>query len=241
MEHHDKTSIEHDIGKTMGFSQVFTGAESFDAVNAAEKWLTKHGYSYGVMQQNAPIGIAKNTGRISKWYNLGSDTHRLDGAIVSDDFRDGPVTVYLERAPRGAGGHASRAPRKPRGKAELEVAYRAARIAVEEAVRASANAGNAAYPAASAAYKQARAVADALHSAVARARGPRKPSGRTTLATAKKDLAALGMSLRKSDGEYRVTFRGAKPGRAEEVAYYTDSIDDAVATGRAMSKERAKV
>lgn len=187
MESHDKTSVEHDIGKPMVFSQVFTGADSFDAVNAAEKWLTKHGYSYGVMQQNAPIGIAKNTGRIAKWYNLGSDVRKLDGAMVSDDFRDGSVTVYLDRTPRGAGGHTPRA----------------------EHVHAH--------------------------------RAPRKPSGRTTLAMAKKDLAALGMSLRKSDGEYRVTFRGAKPGRAEEVAHYTDSIEDAVATGRAMSKERSKV
>ena len=68
-----------------------------------------------------------------------------------------------------------------------------------------------------------------------------KHGGKTTLATAKKELAALGMSLRKSEGEYRVTFRGVKPGRAEDVAHYTDDIDDAVATGRSMSKERSKV
>jgi hypothetical protein len=96
-----KHTVEQEIGKTMTFSKTFTGANSFGAVHAAEEWLTEHGYSYGVMCSPAPIGIAKNAGYISKWYNLGTDTHKLDGAIVSADFRDGPVTVYLDYAPQG--------------------------------------------------------------------------------------------------------------------------------------------
>jgi len=68
-----------------------------------------------------------------------------------------------------------------------------------------------------------------------------KAAGTPTLAVAKKQLSALGMSLRKNEGEYRVTFQGVSPTRAEEVAHYTDDIDDAVRTGTAMSKERSKV
>jgi hypothetical protein len=233
MEHYDKASIEHDIGKTMTFSKVFAGTSSFDAVNDAEAWLAKHGYSYGYMEQNAPIGISKVFRRISKWYNMTTEDHRqLDGAMVSDDFRDGSVTVYLDRAPRGLSTHRS---------SPHAATVRAAEIEVAEAAAAAGNAGNRDYAAANERFLRAQETARLAHIAAGRVRAPRKPSGKTTLATAKKELSALGMSLRKSDGEYRVTFRGVKPGRAEEVSYYTDDIDDAVKTGTMMSKERSKV
>lgn len=43
-------------------------------------------------------------------------------------------------------------------------------------------------------------------------------------------LRAIGCTLRKRDGEYRVNVRGA----GEGTAYYTDDRADAVDTGRAM-------
>ena len=46
-------------------------------------------------------------------------------------------------------------------------------------------------------------------------------------------LAAFGMTMRKTNaGDYRVNFR---VGGTESSAYYTDCIDDAVDTGKAMA------
>lgn len=52
-----------------------------------------------------------------------------------------------------------------------------------------------------------------------------------TLATARSILRNLGITLAKRDGEYRVNFTNG----LEATAYYTDDIDDAVGTGRAMA------
>ena len=55
-----------------------------------------------------------------------------------------------------------------------------------------------------------------------------------TLADAKKELASIGISIRKEDDEYRVNFKGG----TEDTAYYTDDLDDAVGTGKLMAKEK---
>jgi hypothetical protein len=60
------------------------------------------------------------------------------------------------------------------------------------------------------------------------------------LKTAKAKLAEHGMTIRKRDGEYRVTFKGWPTGRAEDVAHYTDDIEDAVSTGLHMSEEHKR-
>lgn len=49
-------------------------------------------------------------------------------------------------------------------------------------------------------------------------------------------LRGIGMELRVRDGEYRVNFsRGP-----ERTAYYTTDLDDALSTGRSMSREGLK-
>lgn len=60
---------------------------------------------------------------------------------------------------------------------------------------------------------------------------------KTTLQSAKAQLAAHGMSISKRDGEYRVTCKGFERRRAEELAYYTNDIDDAISTGIRMRAE----
>lgn len=57
-----------------------------------------------------------------------------------------------------------------------------------------------------------------------------------TIAFAKSVLSPLGMSLRKRDNEFRVNFRDG----AEATAYYTDDLDDALSTGRAMALGRSE-
>lgn len=67
---------------------------------------------------------------------------------------------------------------------------------------------------------------------------------RITLAQAKKEVPE-GISLRRKDGEYRVTFDGAEVikrfglgANAETYAYYTDDLHDALETAHAMVKAR---
>jgi hypothetical protein len=55
-----------------------------------------------------------------------------------------------------------------------------------------------------------------------------------TLAQVKAELRAIGVAIRKQDGEYRVNARGG----AEEAAYYTNDLDDALQTGRKMVQPR---
>jgi hypothetical protein len=52
-----------------------------------------------------------------------------------------------------------------------------------------------------------------------------------TLAQARAALAQLGLVLKKTEwGDYRINWPKAR----EETAYYTDELDDAVATGKRM-------
>ena len=55
-----------------------------------------------------------------------------------------------------------------------------------------------------------------------------------TIKQAKEELKALDMTLRKRDGEYRVNFREGN----EDSSYYTDDINDAVATAKHMRKAK---
>lgn len=49
-------------------------------------------------------------------------------------------------------------------------------------------------------------------------------------------LRALGMTLRKEEGEYRVNFRGG----SEATAYYTNDLEDAVYTAADMAARAAR-
>lgn len=57
-----------------------------------------------------------------------------------------------------------------------------------------------------------------------------------TQAEARATLASLGMTLRVTDGEFRVNFLGAD----EATAYYTNDICDAIGTAQAMVRTAAK-
>jgi hypothetical protein len=57
-----------------------------------------------------------------------------------------------------------------------------------------------------------------------------------TIQQVKNELSQLGVALKKNENEYRVNFKGGK----EETAYYTDDLNDALETGKEMSKEIKK-
>lgn len=58
--------------------------------------------------------------------------------------------------------------------------------------------------------------------------------GTYTLARAKAVLRAVGVTINKRHGEYRVNLLGGR----EATAYYTDDIQDAVETGLRMADQR---
>lgn len=47
-------------------------------------------------------------------------------------------------------------------------------------------------------------------------------------------IRGLGLSVRVSDGEYRINY----PGGAESTAYYTSEASDAVGTARVMARSK---
>ena len=54
-----------------------------------------------------------------------------------------------------------------------------------------------------------------------------------TLQEANDQLRPIGITLRKRDGEYRVNYKGG----CEDTAYYTNEVEDAVLTGKAMARQ----
>ena len=94
--HVSKEALEEAIGKKLVNSKTFTGdPDTFRAYHDAERWAAEQGYSVGRMCSPSPTGIKKGNYDIAKWRNLSAaDMTLMDGVIVGDNFRDGPVTVY---------------------------------------------------------------------------------------------------------------------------------------------------
>lgn len=91
----NQQQVEKTIYKSIKFVKHFPATGTFEAWMAAKAFLEEHGYQVGSMQRAEPIGVAKDADYISKWRNLGEDVRQLDGVLVSDDFREGGVTLYL--------------------------------------------------------------------------------------------------------------------------------------------------
>jgi len=76
------------------FQFEFSG-EQFRGLYSAQTFLKAHGFSYGSVQRDAPIGILFGDCIIAKWRNL-SDADRscLHGTITGI-MREGPVVVSI--------------------------------------------------------------------------------------------------------------------------------------------------
>lgn len=82
--------------KLVLFTKTFSSPDTFVAYHDAEKWLQDRGFSVGRMQGPEPVGIKRGDYDIQKWRNINSnDRELLDGLIVGDDKRNGPVTINL--------------------------------------------------------------------------------------------------------------------------------------------------
>ena len=82
------------------FTKTFSETGTFEALYAAQKWLTQNGYSYGASCVMHPMPVLKGDFLIAKWKNLTKkEIAALDGE-VSGDLREGPVIVRLKAVPR---------------------------------------------------------------------------------------------------------------------------------------------
>ncbi len=73
---------------------------TWSGLHAAQAWCREHGYAYGEMQRDSPIGVHRESecSGISKWRNLSqAERAALDGRIEpeSGSFRDGPARLTL--------------------------------------------------------------------------------------------------------------------------------------------------
>lgn len=95
----EKERLEGLVGK-LTFEKVFTSLKTFSAFYAAEAFCKERGFSVGSMQREAPIGVIRGDYNVQKWRNLRpEDKKALDGFIVGEDKRNGPVTVLLLEDP----------------------------------------------------------------------------------------------------------------------------------------------
>ena len=94
----DINAVVADIGRKVGEVAVFQGDEDFAAVAEAKDFLAIKDYEVGSMQRAAPIGFASSQTccGISKWRNMTKAEHKsLDGVMLADSFRHGPVSVVF--------------------------------------------------------------------------------------------------------------------------------------------------
>lgn len=85
------------IGKIPDEERMFEKTKNdFGAVTEAENWIQSMDYSIGSMQSDNPRAIAKGNLNIAKWWNINKEEYpRIDGLMLSNDYRNGNVLVIL--------------------------------------------------------------------------------------------------------------------------------------------------
>lgn len=84
--------------KTLKETKVFENKGTFKALWAAEGWLKSNGYSYGsTCVPYKEVAIVRGEYNLpQKWKNMDKEQRRsVDGVMVSNDYREGPVIVQL--------------------------------------------------------------------------------------------------------------------------------------------------
>lgn len=76
-------------------SVSFHNVGTFAASNAAEKWLSDRGFSYGPSQANGPQAVWFGECSISKWRNLSAKEKIECHATIDGDGRSGPIVITL--------------------------------------------------------------------------------------------------------------------------------------------------
>ena len=91
------------LGREILHTETFQPAGTFKAFYNAESRLNELGYTIGSMCRNEPIGFADadKCHYVAKWHNIDrEDKGKLDGVMVSDDFREGGATIVFFTPPK---------------------------------------------------------------------------------------------------------------------------------------------
>lgn len=91
------------LGREILYTEEFSPAGTFKAYYNAEARLKELGYTVGSMCRTEPIGFADadKYDYVAKWYNMNqTERDTLDGVMVSNDFREGGVTLVFFTPPK---------------------------------------------------------------------------------------------------------------------------------------------
>ncbi len=90
-------SRESKTGRRIQYAVYFEPSGTFGAITDARTWLKNEGeYVVGSMCGPEPLGFSKSVEYVSKWRNMSPvDWKKLDGVIISDDFREGGVKILF--------------------------------------------------------------------------------------------------------------------------------------------------
>jgi len=89
-------SRDENTGRQVQYAVYFKPSGTFGAVTEAREWLKTEGYVIGSMCGDEPIGFSKVADYIAKWRNISPiEWKKLDGILISDDFREGDVKILF--------------------------------------------------------------------------------------------------------------------------------------------------
>lgn len=86
------------LGRKVKEKYTFSVPGTFESYYAACGWCHENGYSDGSMcGDSVPIALVKGQYNLpQKWKNMvQNQKNAADGLMVSNDFREGSVTVYI--------------------------------------------------------------------------------------------------------------------------------------------------
>lgn len=91
------------LGRQVKEEHSFKVDGTFSSMYAANGWCSRNGYTYGSMckdrntMQNNPVALRKGRYDLpEKWINFDEEEKEsIDGVIVSNDFREGEVKIYI--------------------------------------------------------------------------------------------------------------------------------------------------
>lgn len=83
--------------RTAKIVKNFKEEGTFQSLHKAEEWIKSNGYSHGSLARSMPVAIVKGEYDLpQKWYNISkSCQNKVDGVMLSNDFREGEVTVII--------------------------------------------------------------------------------------------------------------------------------------------------
>jgi len=92
----DANMIAEATGRKAVLVESFTSDKDFEAIHAAEEFLTSKGYTIGGMCSDEPIAAARGLEYIAKWRNISQkEWPKVEAVIVSENMRNGPrVFIY---------------------------------------------------------------------------------------------------------------------------------------------------